>query len=255
MTPEVSRSGGNKMTEKSGTILQLPVSCLAEYATRGGRSPESVLRPYKFRKTGEGIARILFRPPVVTVIRKYFRLNRDATVFEDALADWHIRADATAKKGQRSKLHSNISALTLFRLRYAHREFEILPAHKISYQIGQIVFTASPDLWVKENGQEHLIKIGFGKRSRSYIDILLAVMRRAALAHHHRIRPRNAVYLSVLTGEELVSRFAYRDLALTLTAAASEIAKAWPKVAQLGTVPRIGSGARPSDATHDSANG
>jgi len=255
MTPEVSRSGGNKMTEKSGAILQLPVSCLAEYATRGGRSPESVLRPYKFRGAGEGIARILFRPPVVAIIRRYFKLNRDAKVFENALADWHVRADATAKKGQRSKLQSNISALTLFRLQYARREFEILPAHKISYQIGQIVFTASPDLWVRENGQEHLIKIGFGKRSRSYIDILLAVMRRAALAHRHRIRPRNAVYLSVLTGEELVSRFAYRDLALTLAAAASEIVKAWPKVTQLGAVSRIGSGAGPTDVAHYSENG
>jgi hypothetical protein len=243
------------MTEKHEKILQLPVSCLAEYITKGDRSPESVLRPYKFRRNGEGIARILFRPPVLTVIRRYFKLNKDAAVLEDALADWHIRADATAKKGQRSKLRSNISALTLFRVRYAHREFEILPAHKISYQIGQIVFTASPDLWVKENGQEHLIKIGFGKRSRSYIDILLTVMRRAALAHHHRIRPRNAVYLSVLTGEELASRFAYRELALTLTAAAFDIAKVWPKVTQLGTVPRIGSGGRPSDAAHHSANG
>jgi hypothetical protein len=88
------------MAEKFETILHLPVSCLAEYVTRGGRAPESVLRPYKFRKTGEGIARIVFRPPVVTVIRKHFRLNRDAKVFEDALSDWHIRADATAEEGR-----------------------------------------------------------------------------------------------------------------------------------------------------------
>jgi len=221
------------MTKEGEGIPQLPVSCLAEYVSKGGRSPESVLRPYKFRASGEGLARIVFHPPVVTIIRKHYKLNRDSKVFDSARADWQKRADATEKKGQRAKLHSNIAALDLFRLQYKDRDFEVLPIHRISCRIGEIIFTAPPDLWVKENGQEHLIKIGFGKKKRSYIDALLVVMRRAALTHHHRIRPHNAVYLNVLTGEELVSRFSYRELVLTLTAAAREIAEIWPKVRQL----------------------
>jgi hypothetical protein len=157
---------------------------LAEYVSKGGRSPESVLRPYKFRTNGEGLARIVFHPPVVAVIRKHYKLNRDPEVFESARVDWRKRADATEKKGQRAKLHSNIAALDLFRLRYKDRDFEVLPVHRISYRIGEIIFTAPPDLWVRENGQEHLIKIGFGKKSRSYIDVLLVVMRRAAPRSH-----------------------------------------------------------------------
>jgi hypothetical protein len=224
------------MTREGEGIRQLPVSCLAEFVTKGRRSPESVLRPYKFRTRGEGRARIVFYPPVVAVIRKYFKLHRDLGVFESAAAKWQSRADATDKKALRSRLHSDIAALNLFRLRYKDRNLQVLPIHRISCQIGQIVFTAPPDLWVKENGQEHLIKIGFGKKKRSYIDTLLVVMRRAALIHHHRIRPSNAVYLDVLTGEELVSRFAYRELVLTLTAAAHEIAETWPRVTLLETL-------------------
>jgi hypothetical protein len=68
-------------------------------------------------------------------------------------------------------------------------------------------------------------------------------MRRAALTHHHRIRPHDAVFLNVLTGEELVSRFTYRELVLSLTAAAREIAGIWPKVTQLeAPVPPLGRG-------------
>ena len=231
------------MTGEGKGIPQLPVSCLAEYVSKGGRSPESVLRPYKFRASGEGLVRIVFRPPVVTIIRKHYKLNKDPKVFESARADWQKKADATQKKGQRAKLHSNIAALDLFRSRYKDRDFEVLPIHRISCRIGEIIFTAQPDLWVRENGREHLIKIGFGKKKRSYIDALLVVMRRAALTHHHRIRPHDAVFLNVLTGEELVSRFSYRELVLSLTAAAREIAEIWPKVTQLeAPVPPLGKG-------------
>jgi hypothetical protein len=223
------------MAEEREDILQLPVSCLAEYVAKHGRSPESILRPYKFRTNGEGIARIVFRPPVITVIRKHYKLDRDPAVFESATAKWLETAGATEKKSQRGRLHSNINALALFRLRYGDREFEILSNHRISCQIGPVIFTASPDLWVKEKGQEYLIKIGFGKRKRSYVDVLLNVMRRAALLSGHRIRPRNAIYLDTYAGEELVSRFAFRDYAVTLTAAANAIAKIWPRVTPMET--------------------
>jgi hypothetical protein len=214
-------------------IPPLPVSCLAEYVTRGGRSPESILRPYKFRDRGEGLARIVFRPPVVNVIRKYYKLDSNSGVFDSAIADWQKKADATDKRSLRAKLHSNIVALNSFRRHYQDRDFKVLPIHRISCQVGPLVFTALPDLWVKVKDREILIKIGFGKKNRSYVDIVLAVMRRAALVHGHRIRQHNAVYLNVRTGEELAGRFAYRRVALTLAGAAREIAETWPKVARL----------------------
>lgn len=239
------------MSTKIESLPPLSVSCLAEYVTRGGRSPESILRPYKFRDGGEGRARIVFRPPVVAVIRKYYKLGGDSKVFESAMADWQRRAAATDKKSLRAKLHSNIIALNSFRHRYKDKDFKVLPIHKINCKIEGVTFTASPDLWVEIKGRQFLIKIAFGKRKRSYADVVLAVMRRAALIHGYRIRQHNAVYLNVLTGEEMVGRFAYRRLVLTLAAAAREIAEIWPKVTQLDMlVPLVGKGA--GSAAHTS---
>src|SRR5579862_1033479 len=152
------------MTVRSGAVPPLSVSCLAEYITRGGRSPESVLRPYKFKDLGEGRARIVFHPPVLTVIRRFYKSNKDTRVIDTAIAAWESKAGKTDKKSVRSKLHSNIKGLRLFLTRYGNKEFEILPSRKISYLIEQLIFTASPDLWVKANGRELLIKVGFGDR-------------------------------------------------------------------------------------------
>lgn len=150
------------MPENGERTLQLPVSCLAEYVTKGGRSPESVLRPYKFRTRGEGRARIIFHPAVLNAIRRYFKLNKDPGILEAAIVDWHKKANTTAKKCVRARHISNISALNLFRLHYADMDFEILSVRRITCRIEQLVITAQPDLWVKRNGREHLIKIGFG---------------------------------------------------------------------------------------------
>jgi hypothetical protein len=220
--------------DKNGELIpQLPVSCLAEYVTRGGRSPESILRPYKFRERGEGHVRIVFHPPVVAVIRKYYSQGRDPNILEAAIADWQKRSCTTDKKSLRGKLHSNIIALNSFRQHYEHKNFKVLPIRRISCPIGPLTFTASPDLWVEVEGKQFLIKIGFGRKKRSYADVILAVMRRAALIHGHRIRQHNAVYLNVMTGEEFVGRFGYKRIALTLERAASEIAQAWPRVSQV----------------------
>ena len=54
--------------------------------------------------------------------------------------------------------------------------------HRISYRVGQIVVTAQPDLWVEENGTEVLLKIGIAKKKPSYVDILLTVIRKAAVS-------------------------------------------------------------------------
>jgi hypothetical protein len=218
------------MTAKQHAIPPLSVSCLAEYITRGNRSPESILRPYKFKDLGEGRARIVFHPPVLTVIRRFYKSNRDAKVISAAIADWESKADKTDKKSVRSKLHSNIKGLRLFLSRYENREFESLPGRKISCLIEQLVFNASPDLWVRANGRELLIKVGFGKKGRSYVDVVLAVMRRAALMHGYRVRQREALYLNLRTGEEMFPRFSYKQIAVTLSTAARQIERIWPRV-------------------------
>ncbi len=220
------------MVPKGEVIPQLPVSCLAAFVVRGGRSPEAVLRPYKLKETGEGRARIICHPPAITVIRKFYRSGMDFGVLDSAMAEWRKRADGTSSRSVRARLLSNIDYISRSRVHLAAKDFQILPNQKITCRIGQIVFAASPDLWVRENGEERLIRIGFGRKDRSYIDALLIVMRRAAATHGRSIFARNVVYLHAPSGQEFASRFSYEEMFLTLTAAAREIVETWPKVTE-----------------------
>jgi len=215
--------------------LTLPVSCLAEYATGGSRSRTSILRPYKFRKDGEGHARTTFYPPVLTAIRKFYKSGKKQNVLDEAIRDWEKRAEATENKALKTKLRGDAKALQSFRKLYGARDFMILPTHRITYRIGNITWKAAPDLWVRENGIEVLIKVGFASKTRSYTDVLLAVIRSAALLNKHRVRRENAVYLDARTGEERFCRFPISRLRHTLLAASREIANIWDRVTPAST--------------------
>ena len=208
----------------------LPASCLAEFATGSSRSPASILRPYKFRKDGEGRARTTFYPPVLTVIRKFYKSGKKQGTFDEAINDWEKRAETTENKALKTKLRGDAKALHSFRGLYAARDFTILPARRITYRIGNITWKAAPDLWVRENGIEVLIKVGFSIKTRSYTDVLLAVIRAAALVNKHRIKRENVVYLDARTGEERICRFPISYLRHTLLTASREIAKIWESV-------------------------
>lgn len=211
-------------------VSNLPASCLAEFITRGRRSPESVLRPYKFRELGEGQARIVFRPPVVTAIRRFFKSGRKVEVIRNAIAEWEQKAEATDKKSVRARHRSNIVGLECFFRRFGDREFELITPMKIGCPIERIVFTATPDLWANVKGEEILIKIGFGKKRRTYYEVILVLMRRAALLSGYKVRKRNAIYLNVLTGEQVTANFTFKQAAVTLSNAAREITRLWPTV-------------------------
>ena len=206
------------------------MSCLAEFATTHGRPAESVLRPYKFNKRGEGFARSRYYRQAITAIRDYHSNQNDSKVLQIALSELRARVDKATDARERSKLCNNIKAIDAYHHIYRDRHFKVLPNHRVTYQLGRIDITAQPDLWVEENGIQILLKIGVSKKKTSYVDILLTVMRKAAIANKHRIRAKNIVYLDVSSGRERICNASLSHFNSTLNAKAKEIMNAWPKI-------------------------
>lgn len=208
--------------------IRVPVSCLAEFVSSETRSVHSLLRPYKFNKRGEGFARSSYYQHAITAIRDHHYAQRDPKVLQAALLELRTRADETAKSWERVKLEKNINAIQAYLRIYKNRHFAVLPNHRISYGIGQIVVTAQPDLWVEENGVQVLLKIGMAKKKPLYVDILLTLIRKAAIASGYRVRAKNVVYLDISTGRELICTTSLTRFNRTFEAKAREIAKVWP---------------------------
>src|SRR5258708_23124558 len=210
--------------------FKISVSCLADFVNSPDRSAESLLRPYKYNKRGEGFARSSYYQQAITAIRNHHTSDRDPKVFQVALLELRKKADTNPKAWERVKAEKNVTAIEAYQRVYKDRDFRVLPNHRLAYRIGQVVVTAQPDLWVEENGAQVLLKIGIAKKKASYVDILLTVIRKAAISDGYRVRAKNVVFLNVTTGKEMICQGSLRQFNRTFNAIARDIAKAWPNV-------------------------
>ena len=222
--------------EASDAPVRVSVSCLAELIKSPNRSADSVatlLRPFKFNKRGEGFARSGFYKPAFAAIRSYHSNGSDGKIFEAAILDLRNKAVRAEEKWERVKFEKNIDAIKAYRAIYGKRHFRVLTNHRLSYPIGKVVVTAQPDLWVidEDEGMQVLLKIGITKKQPSYVDILLTVIRKAAIASGYtEVRARNVLYLNVTTGKEMICESGLTRFNRTFAFIARNIVKAWPSV-------------------------
>jgi hypothetical protein len=221
---------GQRTRKDTDSGIRVSMSCLADFVTKPGRSAESRLRPFKFSKRGEGFARSSYYQIALRTIRVYHSQGNDPAVLEQALQEMRARNVSATDGRQRAKFQHNARAIEAYRKLYGKRKFKILPNRRLQYPIGGIIVAAQPDLWVEEEGSQVLLKIGMAKHNVSYIDLVLSLLRKAAISGGLKIRAKNFVYLNVSSGQEMVSSGGLTRFNRTFTAAAREIAGAWPKI-------------------------
>lgn len=223
---------GQDGKKNEADTIRVSMTCLADFITKRGRSPESRLRPFKFSKRGEGFARSVYYQTALKTIRAYHSQDNDPAVFDRAIAELRNSADAAENKRDRSKFEHNLEALVAYRKLYSKRRFRILPARRLEYRLGSIIIKAQPDLWVQEDQAQVLLKIGIPRHGTSYIEMILTLLRKAAASARVKIRAKNFVYLNVATGREMISSGALTRFNSTFREAARDIAGIWPNVTE-----------------------
>lgn len=200
------------------------------------RSTDSIarlLRPFKYNKRGEGFVRSGYYQKALKAIRSYHSNANDPNVFDAAILELRDKAKKAGEKWQRVKFEKNIDAIGAYRAIYGKRHFRVLTNHRLGYPVGKVVFTAQPDLWVLDEDEDIqvLLKIGITKRQPSYVDILLTVIRKAAIATGYtEVRARNVVYLNVTTGKEMVCESGLKRFNRTFDFIARTISQTWKNV-------------------------
>lgn len=218
-----------KISEKADGGIRVSISCMAEFVTSGGRSAESRLRPYKIKR-GEGFARCSYYQCALRTIRDYHSQDNDPAVFARDLLEMRTRAGKATQSRERAKFERNINTVEAYRRIYGNRRFKILPNRRLAYRIGGIVVTAQPDLWAEEQGTQVLLKIGMARHKPSYVDMILSLLRKAAVSSGYKVRARNIVYLNVSNGREMVSSGGLTRFNSTFAAGARQIATVWPTI-------------------------
>lgn len=232
------------MNTESDPIPQLPISCLAEMVDRGGRSPESILRRFKFKDDAEGHVRTIYHPTARATIRSYFAADKDRQIIDRWIDACAKKAEATSKKAVRARHINNGKAVSAFIGHFGERGLTVFK-EKLIIDIEGITFAASPDLIEQTHGDLRLVKIGFGNKSQTFIDTVLVVMWKAALLRDIAVQQNNVVYLCSSRGIEIRSRISYEEMVMTLAEAALKISAIWPRVRRAHNRASLGGMNRP----------
>jgi hypothetical protein len=212
--------------------IRISVTGFAEFVTTNPASRYLKLRPFKFKNKGEGAGRSSYYKPALTAIRKYHESGNNPVVFEAARKELSNNLRSATKRHEQTNYERNLSAIEAYERIYANRQFRILTNHRLIYRIGSVTITAQPHLWVEEAGKQVLIKIGVAKKQPAFVDVMLYLIRKAAISSGYRIRARNIVYLDITNGKERCCDDNLRRFNRVFLAAAREVAAVWDSLSE-----------------------
>lgn len=211
-------------------LIKISATGVAEFITANPSSRASKLKPYKFNKRGEGFGRSSYYQAAINCIKRYHLAGRDENVTRKAMLELTaISTDKSLQKLIQVRAQRNIDAIAAYMRIYGKRQFQILQNHRLSYTSKKLRITASPDLWVKEGGQEVLLKIGAARHRNpdEFVELLLHLIRKAAISTGYKVRAKNVVYLDISIGQERVAQKPLTFYNKALDWAAKEIASEW----------------------------
>jgi hypothetical protein len=165
--------------------------------------------------------------PSFSAIHSYCGNGWNSIAFDSAVEKLREALAGKLEELERIEVEKNIEVIEAYRKKYGHRKFVIRTNHRLWFWIGRLKITAQPDLWVEENGVQYLIKIGAAKKNLDYIDVLLAIIQKAARARKFNLAPDSFLYLDVATGLERRAESGYRRFNLTFAWAARRIIHLW----------------------------
>ena len=138
---------------------------LVRWMTAGPVKQLSLVREFKYPEDEEGRAKAGYYSEAIAAVIAFHRRGHDDAWLLKVARNLDTKADQTDKKGRRTRLRSNASGLRSYAKNCSDRKFEILARLRLPLDQGDIRVGASPDLHVREDGVEKLLKLEFGVKA------------------------------------------------------------------------------------------
>jgi hypothetical protein len=174
---------------------------LADYMTASPTRQRSVLRQFKYPEEDEAQAKIIYYREARDRVAVLHRSGYDADwLHQQAM---QLEALASLSLGRtKTRLRHNARGLRSYANHFADRNFEILGDERLSLKFEDILVTVTPDLHVREKGQERLIKLEFSaaEPTNQAVQVISQAMFEAAVQAKLGIPSSGVLYLDVPRG-------------------------------------------------------
>ena len=211
-------------------MIRITVKGLAKFMTRGPAGQRKVLRDFKLPKP-EGFVQSIYYGEARRAIRDYHSKGNDPATLVSAIEDLRTEADRATGQGQ-TRLEHNIRAVESYLRHFANKRFTVLETPRLRYSHENVTVSATPDLFVEENGREKLIKLELGADAPDHtmVKIILQVMYQAAVSDGIAVRPQDVIYLDASRAVQHKGAKVRARLTGEIEAACENIEAMWPGI-------------------------
>ena len=214
---------------------QLSIGSFAKFIKASPSRQRAILRDFKFPKLKDGKK----RPQIVrysearAAIRHYHESGNDINTLLKAVETLTKKLAEHPEK-DKSRVQDNIRAIQTYMKHFHKHPFTVLQTPRPKYEHNSVQVSATPDLYVEENGERKLIKLDFSQQNPDpdVIDIVLKVTHEAGSAAGLGVKPKNVIYLDVSRQTRYTGAKLNRRLKKEIDAACETIADMWPNIKQ-----------------------
>ena len=185
------------------TMKQLSVKGLADFMTVSASRQRKILRDHKYPAEDEPRAKILYYREARDRIAGYHKGKKDLSWLEDEAERLEFLANVS-DGARKTRLKNNSRGLRSYAKNFAQKNFEILGDLPMDLVFGDVRITAFPDLQVRENGAERIIRLDFSRpdlktngAKRETITIITQTMLMACEQNGIEIDPKDILYFDV----------------------------------------------------------
>jgi len=215
--------------------MRITVKVLADYMLSSALRQRTLVRDSKFPKLKDGKP----KPQIVrysetrAAIRDYHESGNDIAVLLTAV-ERLTKKRAEHPEKDSGRIDDNVRAIKAYIAHFSKNKFTVLKTPRPIYFYEQVEVSATPDLYVEENGTRKLIKLDFNqqKPKDDAVKIMLKVMYEAAASAQLGVKPKDVVYLDVSRKEQHTGAKLNTSLKKQIDAALATIQDMWVNIKQ-----------------------
>jgi hypothetical protein len=215
--------------------MKISVKILAEFMLAGSSRQRTLIRNAKFPRLQDGKT----KPQIV----RYSEARSSIRDFHESGNELKILLNAVERLAKKlveypekdaARLNDNIRAIKAYAAQFSKRQFKVLTTPRPVYTLGGVEVSATPDLYVEENGTRKLIKLDFNqeKPKEGAIPIILKVMHEASTIQGLSVKPKDVLYLDVSRQQTTSGEKLNKKLKKEIDAALATIQDMWANLKQ-----------------------
>jgi hypothetical protein len=207
----------------------------ADFMLASAARQRTIIRDSKFPKLKDG----KMKPQIVrysearAAIRDYHEAGNDITVLLTAV-ERLTKKKADDPNKDAARLDDNIRAINTYMKYFSKNPFTVLTTPKPIYRFEQVEVSATPDLYVEENGVKKLIRLDFNQQKprEEAVDIVMKVMYEAGSEAQLGVKPKDVIYLDVSRQVQYTGKKLNKGLKKNIDAALATIQDMWANIKQ-----------------------